>query len=78
MKHTEIFKQLKGHLIVSCQALEDEPLHSSYIMSALCGFSGGTFPDRLIYNRHCGTVHDAHASDFHCLANLAAPQPLQA
>ena len=52
--------------------------HRSYIMSSVCGFSGRTFPDRLIYNRYCGTVHDAHASDFHCLANLVAPQPLQA
>lgn len=43
MKHTEIFDQLKGHLIVSCQALPDEPLHSSYIMSrmAFAAFEGG-------------------------------------
>ncbi len=43
MKHTEIFAQLKGHLIVSCQALPEEPLHSSYIMSrmAFAAFEGG-------------------------------------
>lgn len=35
--------QLKGKLIVSCQALEDEPLHSSFIMSrmALAAKQGG-------------------------------------
>lgn len=35
--------QLKGTLIVSCQALEDEPLHSSFIMSkmALAAYQGG-------------------------------------
>ncbi len=36
-------ESLKGNLIVSCQALEDEPLHSSYIMSkmALAALEGG-------------------------------------
>ncbi|HLQ74890.1 MAG TPA: N-acetylmannosamine-6-phosphate 2-epimerase [Alloiococcus sp.] len=36
-------KQVKGGLIVSCQALEDEPLHSSFIMSkmALAAAQGG-------------------------------------
>lgn len=35
--------KLKGKLIVSCQALEDEPLHSSFIMSrmALAAQEGG-------------------------------------
>lgn len=28
-------EEIKGKLIVSCQALEDEPLHSSYIMSRM-------------------------------------------
>lgn len=36
-------ESLKGNLIVSCQALDDEPLHSSYIMSkmALAAKVGG-------------------------------------
>lgn len=36
-------EQLKGKLIVSCQALEDEPLHSSFIMGkmALAAAQGG-------------------------------------
>ncbi len=31
----KILESLKGGLIVSCQALEDEPLHSSYIMQRM-------------------------------------------
>lgn len=36
-------KEIRGELIVSCQALEDEPLHSSYIMGkmALAACVGG-------------------------------------
>lgn len=38
-----MIEQIKGNLIVSCQALEDEPLHSSFIMSkmALAAKVGG-------------------------------------
>ena len=37
--------QMKGKLIVSCQALPDEPLHSSFIMGrmALAAKEGGAF-----------------------------------
>lgn len=31
----QFFERTKGRLIVSCQALPDEPLHSSYIMSRM-------------------------------------------
>ncbi|MBR6084201.1 MAG: N-acetylmannosamine-6-phosphate 2-epimerase [Spirochaetales bacterium] len=38
-----ILKSIKGKLIVSCQALADEPLHSPFIMGrmALAAFEGG-------------------------------------
>ena len=39
----ECVEQLKGRLVVSCQALPDEPLHSSFIMGrmALAAKEGG-------------------------------------
>ncbi len=43
MDKEKIFSKIKGGLIVSCQALEDEPLHGSFIMAkmALAARSGG-------------------------------------
>ena len=43
MDNYQIINKLKGGLIVSCQALEDEPLYSSFIMSkmALAAEEGG-------------------------------------
>ena len=35
MKKQELTEKLRGGLIVSCQALEDEPLHSSFIMGRM-------------------------------------------
>ena len=43
LQHQQLFDSLKGGLIVSCQALPEEPLHSSFIMSrmALAAQQGG-------------------------------------
>ncbi len=43
MKKDEILNKIRGGLIVSCQALNEEPLHSSYIMSkmAYSAMAGG-------------------------------------
>lgn len=43
IKKNNTLEKIKGKLIVSCQALEDEPLHSSYIMGrmAYAAFVGG-------------------------------------
>ena len=35
MRKEEIFQQIRGKLIVSCQALPHEPLHSSFIMGRM-------------------------------------------
>lgn len=43
MNKEAFFQQVRGRLIVSCQALADEPLHSSFIMSrmAYAAYLGG-------------------------------------
>lgn len=35
MKNSEILHKIKGKLIVSCQALEEEPLHGSNFMAKM-------------------------------------------
>lgn len=48
-----MLNQIKGNLIVSCQALEDEPLHSSFIMGrmALAAKEGGGCAMRRLRSR---------------------------
>ena len=54
MTNAEILEKIKGGLIVSCQALEDEPLHSSFIMGrmAYAAYLGGAVGIR------CNSVAD--------------------
>jgi N-acylglucosamine-6-phosphate 2-epimerase len=56
MNNQEIIKAIKGKLIVSCQALKNEPLHSSFIMGrmAYAAFLGGAGGIR------ANTVEDIH------------------
>lgn len=57
MTNKEILEQIKGGLIVSCQALKTEPLYSSYIMAkmAWAAYLGGAVGIR------CNTVADIKA-----------------
>ena len=57
MKREKILEALKGRLIVSCQALDHEPLHSSFIMGrmAYAAYLGGAGGIR------AGSVKHAHA-----------------
>ena len=43
MTKDQIFESIRGKLIVSCQALPEEPLHSPFIMGrmALAALEGG-------------------------------------
>ncbi len=52
------FEQLKGHLIVSCQALPHEPLHSSFIMGrmARAAAEGGAFGIRANTKEDIGEI----------------------
>lgn len=54
MTNQEVMRQIRGKLIVSCQALKEEPLHSPYIMSRMayaamlggaCGIRANTVED---------------------------------
>lgn len=57
MDNEKILEQIKGKLIVSCQALETEPLYDSYIMAkmAWAAYLGGAAGIR------CNTVKDIKA-----------------
>lgn len=57
MDNDKILEQIKGKLIVSCQALENEPLYDSYIMAkmAWAAYLGGAAGIR------CNTVKDINA-----------------
>jgi len=57
MTNEEILKKIKGGLVVSCQALESEPLYDSYIMAkmAWAAYLGGAVGIR------CNTVVDIKA-----------------
>ncbi len=54
MKKQELYEKLKGGLVISCQALENEPLHSSFIMGrmALAAMQEGAVGIR------CNTIPD--------------------
>ena len=54
LNREQFFNQVRGRLIVSCQALPEEPLHSSFIMGrmALAAMRGGAAGIR------CNTVPD--------------------
>ena len=52
-------ENLKGKLIVSCQALPDEPLHSSFIMGRMAlaakqGGASGIRANTKVFGRDCG------------------------
>ena len=64
-------ENLKGKLIVSCQALSNEPLHSSFIMGrmALAAKPGGR--EEALYHHHF-RPHSPRAQPGHVLPLLSA------